>query len=231
MGNRSTRLSRIGALLSAVLALGAAADNALAQTARSGGGANAQLMQQLQKLGSERTALQAENARIKKELAEMTKERDALQAGKAVLDRRAQVSEAAVARSAHDKESAEGENEKLKARLQELVTKFRDTAQTLRDVETERATFKQSLATRNLEFTECHDKNAALYKLNGEVLARLEGQGFWSRMAQAEPFTRLKRVELENLVDNYQYRADEQKVGNPTGAPAPQAVAGAPEQR
>jgi chromosome segregation ATPase len=208
-------------MLATWLALGAYAGAAGAQTARSGGSASAQLVQQLQQLGSERTALQAENARIKKELADMTKERDTLKAGRAALDQRARVSEVAVARSAQDKQTAEGETGKLKERIQELIAKFRETAQTLKDVEMERATFKQSLETRNNELTECVDKNKALYQLNGEVLTRLEGQGVFSRMASAEPFTKLKRVQLENLIDDYKYRADDKKV---TTSPASQAL-------
>ncbi|GAC1660206.1 MAG: hypothetical protein PVS2B3_13230 [Steroidobacteraceae bacterium] len=49
-------------------ALAAAPGTLSAQTARSGGGASAQLAQQLQQLASERTSLQAENERLKKEL-------------------------------------------------------------------------------------------------------------------------------------------------------------------
>ncbi len=214
--------------LAVCLMMGAFAGTASAQTARSGGGASAQLMQQLQQLGSERTALQAENARMKKELAEMTKERDKLAAARTTLDQRTKASEAAIARSTQGKESAEAENAKLKDRLQELITKFRETAQTLKDVETERATFKQSLAMRDTELSACVDKNTALYKLNGEVLTRLETRGVFSRLATTEPFTRLKRNQLENRVDDYKSRAEDQKVmtSSPqvppaSGAPAP----------
>jgi chromosome segregation ATPase len=200
------------------LGLAACAGSVNAQTVRSGGSANTQLMQQLQQLGSERTALQAENARMKKELAELTKERDSLKSGRAALDQRMKASEAAVARTVQDKQSADGEVEKLKARMQELITRFRETATTLKDVEGERATFKQSLSTRDTELTECVNRNQALYKLNGEILTRLEGQGMFSRVASAEPFTKLKRVELENLIDDYKYRAEDQKVTTAIGA-------------
>jgi chromosome segregation ATPase len=185
---------------------------ALAQSARSGGSANALLMQQMQQLASERTALQAENAKMKKELADLAKERDTLKSGRAALDQRARVSEAANARSAQEKANADSENQKLKDRMQELVAKFRETAQTLKDVETERSAFKQSLAMRDAELSQCNGKNDALYKMNGEILTRMDGQGALSRLASLEPFTKLKRVELQNLVDEYKYRAEDQRV-------------------
>jgi len=202
-----------------LVALAALTQPAVAQTARSGGtaGANAQLMQQL---ASERTALQAENARMKKELADLAKERDTLKSGRSALEQEARANELSAGRNAKDKESAELENTKLKERMQELVTKFRETATTLRDVETERTAFKQSIATRDAELNQCIERNVALYKLNGEVLTRLENQGVWSRVASTEPFTKIKRVQLENLIDDYKYRAEEQKANPSTASSA-----------
>jgi chromosome segregation ATPase len=197
---------------------------AFAQTARSGGsgGANAQLVQQLQQLGSERTALQAEQARMKKELEEMRKERDALKAGQAAVGQRARASsEAAVARSTRERDALEAELTKTKANTQDLIAKFRETVQAMREIETDRATAKQALTARMTELDSCVKSNDALYKLNDEVLTHFSDQGLWSRVGQAEPFTRLKRVELENIIENYRYRAEDQKLSLGAGAPPP----------
>ncbi|MEP7242123.1 MAG: hypothetical protein ABI885_00405 [Gammaproteobacteria bacterium] len=211
-----------------------------AQAARSGGAPNAQLMQQMQQLASERTALQAENARIKKELEDLRKERDQLKSGRQAVDQRVQASTAALARSTAQRDSTEQELTQFKAKTQELVAKFRETAETLRTVESEQTTTQQTLGTRDRELKTCVDRNVALYKLNSEVLTRFEKQSTWSRVARAEPFTQIKRVELENLVDGYKDRADEQRLPPAAGAAAPTAAppkpaapgpAGAPEQR
>jgi hypothetical protein len=105
--------------------------------------------------------------------------------------------------------------------MQQLVAKFRETAQSLRDVESDRTTTKQTLATRDQQLKVCVDRNLALFKLNGEVLTRLENQGVWGRMARAEPFTKIKRVEMENLVDEYKSRAEDQRVKTDGVPPAP----------
>lgn len=184
----------------------------LAQTARDGGSGNAQLLQQMQQLASERTALQAENARMKRELAEMIKQRDALQAAAPKLLERANAADRALQLTTAERGNLESELTQTKTRMQELVARFRETAQALRDVETERASFKQSLTEANQQLVACNDKNAALFALNGEVLTKLEDQGFWSRASRAEPFTRIKRTQLENLVDEYAARAQEQRI-------------------
>jgi chromosome segregation ATPase len=184
------------------------------QTARSGGGPSAQIQAQLQQLASERTQLQAENERLKKELADLKKDRDALDSAKKAAEGRARASQAAISSSAAQRQSAEQDLEQQRARTEELVAEFRKTAQLLRDVESDRTTTKQSLATRDQELRVCADRNLALYKLNGEVLDRLEKRGAFGA-AVAEPFTRLKRTQLENLIEDYRYRANEQQVEPP----------------
>ena len=86
--------SRATAALLALLTLVSVTGTARAQTARSGGGANAQLLQQMQQLASDRTSLQAENAKLKKDLEDLRKERGPLASER---DRLSRYAEAALA--------------------------------------------------------------------------------------------------------------------------------------
>jgi chromosome segregation ATPase len=201
---------------------------ALAQTARTGGSASAQLMQQIQQLATERSALQAENDKLKSELADVKKDRDALKAAQEGLERRARDATTALAHSRNEHTGTDQELEQNKAKLQELVAKFRETIQKMREIEADDTKVKQTLATRDHEFAVCVDHNVALYQLDGEVLNRLERRGVWSRMAEAEPFTKIKRVELENDIDGYRERAAELKVQPAPAAAGAPAPAGAP---
>jgi chromosome segregation ATPase len=208
------------ALLSVALSM-CAAENGYTQTARSGGGASAQLMQQMQQLASERTSLQAENAKLKKDLEDLRKDRDALKTGQQAVERRAKTAEVSLQQSVSQSQSAGQELAQTKEKMQQLIAKFRETLQTLRDVEAEQTTAKQTLAVRDRDLKSCVDHNVALYKLNQEVLTHLEKQTVWSRVAQTEPFTKIKRVQLENLVDEYKDRADEQRLPPASGPVEP----------
>lgn len=199
----------------ATVLLTVAGSLAYAQTQREGGSANAQLMQQMQQLASERTQLQAENAKLKGELEELKKQNKKLGADNETLERKADSASTALARSTTSVESLNENAAQQRARMEELVGKFRETATTLRDVETERATVKSQLDARDRELKVCIDRNLALYRINDEVLDRFEDQGFWSSLARSEPFTRLKRVEIENLVEEYRNRADDQRAEVP----------------
>jgi chromosome segregation ATPase len=209
---RDTRVSRPlivlavigGALISAV---------APAQVQRSGGGgggaANAQLMMQYQQADAERTQLKSDNAKLKKDLDELKKQLDA--AGKQVVASKAGVSrdaaQLAAAQAANDrsaKDLADG-----KAKMQELVGKFRETITQMRGIEAERSQLQQQLAQSKTAFDQCAERNYSLYQVDNEVLDRYSHQGAFSYMARAEPFTRIKRTEIDNLVLEYKERAEE----------------------
>lgn len=185
-----------------------------AQTARSGGsgGGNAQLMQQFQQAVSERNQLQADNAKLKKELDELKKQLGAEQqkatASKAGVDR----SQAAVAAARAANDRTEKSLDDAKSRMQELVGRYRETITTMRGIETERTQLQQQVAAGQAAFDRCAETNYALYQINSEVLDRYAHQGAFSYFERSEPFTRLKRTQIENLVIEYRQRADELRV-------------------
>ena len=180
----------------------------LAQTERTGN-ADARVMQQLQQVTGERAALQSENAKLKQEIEGLKKDLARVSASNSALQGRSKALEAAAGRGEQSGKQAEEQLERARAQMQELVTKFRETAQTLRDVEGDRTALRGQFEAREREFKTCVDRNAGLYNLNAEVLDKMANRGFWSNLTEREPFTRLKRVELENLIDDYKYRADE----------------------
>jgi hypothetical protein len=214
-------MARLTAWIAGVAGIIAAAAGgvAVAQTARSGGNASAQLMQQMQQLASERTTLQGENDKLKKQLADVTKDRDALKSGQQVVERRAKDATAALQHSNSQREAGDQELTQTKAKMQELIARFRETIVQLRSSETEGTAAKQALAARERELSTCIDRNMALYKLNDEVLTHYEKQGAFARMATIESFTRIKRTQNENLVDEYRARAHDQVFTPPAGGP------------
>jgi chromosome segregation ATPase len=189
---------------------------AKAQIERSGGGEAQKIMQQYQQLAAERTSLQAQLAQIKKDLdsaktdlGAVTKERDALKA-------RAGGSVAAIAQATSAKQTAEQSLEQSKQRMSELVTRFRDTAQNLKEVEADRAKTRRELSERSAAFDRCAADNFSLYEINRNVLDRYEHVGLFTRISAAEPFTKITRTRNENLADAYRARAEELRVKEPT---------------
>ena len=156
-----------------------------AQTERTGN-ADARVMQQLQQLSAERAALQGRERKLKQELEQAKEElrrrppaRLRWRIGRA---RSKRTRAAAMPRPSRRRSSWSARA----ARCRSWSTKFRETAQTLRDVETRtRAVSRASWRLRERELKVCVDRNAGLYNLNAEVLDRMENRGFWSRSRSA----------------------------------------------
>jgi chromosome segregation ATPase len=207
----------------ALLALTAAAA-VMAQVERSGGGANAQLAAQYQQAVAERTQLQAENEKLKNDLDEAKKQLQAANTQLTAAKTGAGVTQAQLAAAQASSQSNAQALEQSRVRMQELVDRFRDTATTLRDVETERTHLQQQLVQSKADFDRCADDNYQLYQVDAEVLDRYQHQGPFSYLARAEPFTRIKRTQIDNLVVEYRARAEElrvRKAAPPTAAASP----------
>jgi chromosome segregation ATPase len=210
------RIARVGL----VLAFSAAAAPLHAQVERSGGGESQKIMQQYQQLAAEKSALQAQVTQMKSdldgakaELAGAKKERDALKshAGEAAA--------AAAARLSTEKEAADKSLEQYKQRLTELVARFRETANNLKEVEADRTKLKSDLDERSAAYDKCAEANLGLFEINAEILNRYERIGPFTKISSAEPFTRITRSRIENLVDEYRARALELRVKKQTSSP------------
>jgi chromosome segregation ATPase len=203
------------------LLLMAAATVGVAQVQRSGGGANAQLVQQYQQAQTEKTQLQADNDKLKKDLDDARKQLQAANKELTELKSGSGAAQAQLAAAQQAGQNATQQLEQTRGRLQELVDRFRETATNLRDVETERTGLQQQMTQDKRDFDQCAERNYQLYQVDTEVLDRYEHQGLFSHLTSAEPFTRIKRAQIENAVDAYRARAEELRVQK-----TPEPVAG-----
>jgi chromosome segregation ATPase len=195
--------------------------SASAQVQRSGGGggaANAQLMMQYQQADAERTQLKSDNTKLKKDLDDLKKQLDA--ASKQVVASKAGVSrdaaQLAAAQAANDRSAKDLVD--AKGKMQELVGKFRETITQMRGIEAERSQLQQQLAQSKTAFDRCAERNYSLYRVDSEVLDRYAHEGAFSHIASAEPFTRIKRTQIDNLVLEYKERAEELRMKKPEAA-------------
>ena len=96
--------------------------------------------------------------------------------------------------------------------MNELVGKFRETATNLKEVEADRGKLHKELDERNAAFDRCAENNVQLYDISKEVLDRYEHVGLFTKVSAGEPFTRITRTRIENLVEEYRARALENRV-------------------
>ena len=185
---------------------------AVAQVQRSGGGANAALMQQYQQVVAERGQLQADNEKLKKDNDDLRRQLETAKQQLATTKTGVTRNEAALATAQASNESNAKALADSRAKMQELISRFRETVTQLRAVESDRTLLQQQLTQSKAAFDKCAQANYQLYQVNNEVLDRYAHQGAFSYLARAEPFTRIKRTEIDNLVLEYRERAEELRV-------------------
>lgn len=210
------RLAAALLLMSGALLVGLAS----AQVERRGGSEDAALAREYQQAVADRGQLQEDNARLKQGLDEARKQLEAARQQLAALKSSATTTQTELEHARASGQASARNVEETRAKLLQLVERFRETVATMRGIETERATLRQQLAQSKASFDQCALRNYQLYQLDTEVLDRYEHRGVLGYLSRAEPFTRLARTRLENLVDDYRQRAETLQVQSEGAAAA-----------
>lgn len=108
---------------------------------------------------------------------------------------------------------------KVEAERNSLDKKEKQGLQTIQERDREikqlveiRQRLQNELKRVNQTYDRCAENNAGMYAVASEVLHRYEGKGFKDRVLEKEPFTQIKKVELERLVQEYRDKIDSQKL-------------------
>jgi len=203
----SNRYSLLGAGLMVFAANLLVVDGALAQqdaNAQKNALAKAQFM--LRQATSEKADLQQQLDTLKQQVDKATKELSDAKNSSAESQRKAE-------------EKFSGTIEQWKqhdAKSNEQLTALR--AQ-LKEQSEQRTRLEVALKVQTDNFALCYGNNKQLFDLNRELLTRYQQKGVLDAVKQREPFTGLKEVEVENLVQDYRYRNDDLKVSAPNDEP------------
>jgi chromosome segregation ATPase len=164
-------------------------------------------------LAAEKTALQAQLEKMKKDLDAANASLDAVKKERDLLKARpAGVSPASLAALTASKTAAERSLQESKQRTVELVSRFRETVQNLKDVEADRTRLRTDLEVRNTAFDKCAENNLQLLEINDDILNRYEHVGLFTKVSTVEPFTKLTRTRMDNLVVETRARAEQLRV-------------------
>jgi chromosome segregation ATPase len=180
--------------------------------------------QQSAKLQQENTRLQQDNAALGAKLKQAEAERDRLNAQAAKLRKSSRALQAAQDSNAQLRaQLAAGEEKLREARQQEqrqlnelraqLEQARTEVAQSTQRGEQQAGTLRAGLQQQQGRADACERKNQQLYTVTTDLIARYKtSRGAWEKLLLSEPFTGLKSVEVENLLDDMRDRARDAKV-------------------
>lgn len=203
-----------GLVGSGVPAMAQQADQAAQALARAQGLLR-QLAQEKAAVDADLAKLRAENAKLKKDLGRSESRLAGTEADLESATRETAGVKAALGRT-------EQRLERTTAQLKDVVGKYKELAKLQRKTEGERADLEARLTDTSRELADAERKNLELYRINREVVAEFDKEGPWDGLLRKDPFTGLKRVEIENLVQEYENRMlDQVRDGNLGAATQP----------
>ncbi|MBI5041247.1 MAG: hypothetical protein HZB57_08635 [Gammaproteobacteria bacterium] len=177
---------------------------AVQATPRSGGGDTAarQAQAMIQKMAAEKTELQKQNGELTTKVAD--------------LEQHIKELESETKQRSGELDQAQRSNEGLRARVErdserykELSARHGQTTDTLRDAKADIQLLHGAVQERDHWITDCRSKNEAMYKTNSELLAAYRDKGAWAALKQREPLTGIASVQVENAVQEYQFRLED----------------------
>jgi len=157
---------------------------------------------QTRQLEDQRTALQGKLADA---------ERDKQAAAKALADARAQVREV----EKEHREAVDEFNKRLAERdetLDKWKSAYEEAATVARDKDAARAKFEADAAAYKASTKGCVDKNGQLIKAGQELLRRYQGVTIGDTIVAHEPMLGLRRVEIQNTIQDTKEKILDQKV-------------------
>ncbi len=151
----------------------------------------------------------ADKVAAEKQLAEVKAE---LEKSKADFERYRKTSETQLQTREQGSTRLAGTVDALKERYVDLQGKYAELKKLYTGTARSGKETDFRLKQHEQNFKLCLENNRKLYDINQEILGNYQDKGFWEVMQESEPFTGFKSVEVENLIQEYQYRNDDLKL-------------------
>lgn len=159
----------------------------------------------VRQLEDENATLQAKQAQMERDRLTATQKAEQAEKGLSALRGQAASSQAALQRAdAAQKES-----------LAKWETAYKEAAATAQARDADAKRMEQALVTLREQNRQNEEKNAKLYQLGQDLIDLYENKKILEVFGASEPVTKLKRVEYENVMQDYQDRLRDSRVTHP----------------
>ncbi len=181
------------------------------------------LQQQMQQIDQTRAQAEQEKATALSEKEAAENELEKTRSDTASTKRQLSSERSARSRIERELQAIQSERDALKTRLTDIEKQLaesmalqRATAQTLTQTESAKKQTLAQLAGKEQDLNVCQTHNGKLYGIGREMMQKYRDKSCADALAQSEPFTGLRKVEVENLLETWRDRLDKEKL---SGAP------------
>ncbi len=169
----------------------------------------------LRQLNEEKSALEAEkNALAQEKLALQTQVEKLETALKQLAPLQAEVAaQKSVADSLRNSNGAlTSQLSRSQANEHELNKKLQDTVTQAKLIQNDNQLLVSAIQERERWIGRCGEKNRDVIAAANELSAKYQSKSAWATLSEIEPFTGIGNVEMQNTLQNYQFKLDDLKV-------------------
>jgi chromosome segregation ATPase len=113
-----------------------------------------------------------------------------------------------------DIETANNEKAELRARLDEAAKQIQEISMQHATMEQDLKDAASAVAKGNEQKKLCEANNVELYRIGRELVEWYGNKGTFNVLLEAEPFTGIKRAQMERLLENYREKLEAQYLDN-----------------
>jgi len=172
--------------------------------------------QQVKQIGQEKAALEEKLTGFEQDKVKLLVEKDKQVGGaqaraKAEAAKREQLQLALTAMT-QEKATLQSHKTELDARFAELTAKQAATERELTLAKAQTKQTQSTLSTRDQQVASCEGKNQKLYQHGRDLISQCQDRNAANVVLRLEPFTGIKRVGIETVLEEYRDKLDAQKV-------------------
>ena len=174
----------------------------------------------LKQVNAQKVAAETELAKLRQQVAAMESEIDSLKQSLAKSERSLAGTTRQLAVSERQGNALETRLGKTETRLRETQSSLATTRKTLKATEQARDEVSATLATTREALADAERKNLELFRLGQEILAEHVGESSFQRLFRSEPLTGIRKVQLENLEQEYAHKLQDNRRATPPDSEA-----------
>lgn len=170
------------------------------------------VQQQLQQIRQEKTVMEEKLTNTEQEKEKLAGQVSGAQARAKSDSAKHQQLQLALDAVTQERQTLQAQKAELDQRLAELTTKHAGTERELALTQAQKKRAQSTLSTRDQQVASCEEKNVKLYQYGRDLIGQCRDQSASDAVLRLEPFTGIKRVAIENLLEEYRDKLDAQKL-------------------
>lgn len=170
------------------------------------------MQMQVKQAQDEKALLEQDKAALGQEMEALKKKTGDIEASVARVTRSKALADEQAGNLKREKEMLQEKISELERRLTENEHNLRDTRQNLQQETNVKQRVEQNLGTRDKELGVCETKNKKLYRYQVEMINHAQNRGSFGVLLEKEPLSQVKRVEIENLLEEYRDKIDNEQI-------------------